>query len=88
MGDHMEDMQEVGKVFKYFAKPGVAAINLTAGTISIGDTILIKGETTNFSQQVESMQIDRVEVKTASAGQSVGIKVKDRVRPNDRVYRE
>ncbi|UCF08486.1 MAG: translation elongation factor-like protein [Thermoplasmata archaeon] len=82
----MEEEEEVGKVFKFFAKPSVAAINITAGGIKVGDTIHIKGETTDFTQTIESMEIDRVKVDSAGEGQGVGIKVRDRVRPNDTVY--
>jgi translation initiation factor IF-2 len=79
--------EKVGTVFTYFQKVGVAGIKLTDGSLSIGDTISIEGHTTNFQQKVESMQIDRQDVQTAEKGQSVGIKVKDRVRPNDVVYK-
>lgn len=77
----------IGNVMLFFAKPCVAAIEITSGTLSIGDTIRIKGATTDFEQKIESMEIDRKPVPSASAGQSVGIKVKDRVRPHDKVYR-
>ena len=83
----MEDREEIGLVFKFFAKPQVAAINITFGEIKVGDTIQIEGQTTNFLQTVDSMEIDRVKVESAKAGQSIGIKVKDRVRPNDKVYK-
>lgn len=83
----MEEKEEVGMVFKFFAKPCVAAINITSGELSIGDTIWIKGETTDFTQVIESMEIDRVPVDKVTAGDDVGIKVKDRVRPHDRVYK-
>jgi putative protease len=83
----MEEKVEIGKVFKFFAKPHVAAIEITAGELAVGDTIQISGETTNFTQKVESMEIDRVSVEVARTGQGVGIKVKDRVRPNDRVFK-
>ncbi|MFQ6012541.1 MAG: translation elongation factor-like protein [Thermoplasmata archaeon] len=76
----------IGSVFKYFAQPGVAAIELTEGALRVGDTILIQGATTDFSQEVESMQIEREAVASAEQGQSVGVKVKERVRPGDRVY--
>jgi len=79
-------MEEIGKVFTYFSKVGVAGIKLS-GDIAVGDTIRIKGFTTDFEQEVESMQIDREPVEKAGAGQSVGIKVKERVRPNDVVYK-
>ena len=79
--------EEVGRIFKFFAKPSVAAVNITSGELKVGDTIHIKGETTDFTQTVDSMEIDRVAVESATVGQGVGIKVKDRVRPNDIVYK-
>lgn len=85
--EEMEDMEEIGKVFNFFVKPSVAAINITAGELKVGDTILIKGETTNLTLKIESMEIDRAQVEEATAGQGVGIKVKERVRPNDKVYK-
>ncbi len=78
--------EEVGKVSDYFAKIGVAAIDLT-GTLSVGDTIHIKGHTTDFTQEVESIQIEHQNVEKANPGDSIGIKVKDRVRDNDIVYK-
>lgn len=78
---------EVGKVSIFFAKPSVAAVEITSGTIAIGDTIKIVGATTNFEQKIESMEIDRKPIPSASAGQSVGIKVKERVRPHDKVFK-
>jgi putative protease len=83
----MVQEDEVGKVTIFFAKPSVAAIDITAGTLAIGDNIRIKGATTNFEQKIESMEIDRKPVPSASTGQSVGIKVKERVRPHDKVYK-
>ena len=78
--------RSVGIVIQYFAKPEVAAIQLTDGEIKVGDTLRFKGATTNFEQKIESMQIDRVPVLSAKAGQSVGIKVKERVRQHDKVF--
>jgi putative protease len=78
---------EVGKVSIFFAKPSVAAVDITSGTIAIGDTIKIVGATTNFEQKIDSMEIDRKPIPSASAGQSVGIKVKERVRPHDKVFK-
>ncbi|MFQ6060217.1 MAG: EF-Tu/IF-2/RF-3 family GTPase [Thermoplasmata archaeon] len=85
--DFMEEKEKVGVVFKYFAKPEVAAIRIESGSLKVGDRILIQGATTNFEQKIESMEIDRVQVESADAGQSVGVKVKERVRPNDIVYK-
>lgn len=77
----------VGNVMLFFAKPCVAAIEITSGTLAIGDTVHVKGATTDFAQRIESMEIDRKPVTSVSAGQSVGIKVKDRVRQNDKVFK-
>ncbi len=83
----MVEEAEVGKVTIFFAKPSVVAVEITSGTLSVGDTIRIKGATTNFEQTIDSMEIDRNPVPSASAGQSVGIKVKERARPHDKVYK-
>jgi len=77
----------VGHVIDYFAKIGVAAIDIESGEIRTGDTLQFTGHTTDFSQEIESMQIDKEEVDTASAGDSVGIKVEERVRGGDEVYK-
>ena len=81
-----EELQEVGKVTHFFAKISVAVIELKA-SISVGDRILIKGPTTNLEQTVESMEIEHEKVTQAEAGQSIGLKVDDRVRENDTVYK-
>lgn len=77
----------VGHVIDYFAKIGVAAIDIEAGEIRIGDTLQFTGHTTDFTQEVESIQIDKEQVDTAIAGDSVGIKVEERVRDGDEVYK-
>ena len=79
--------EEIGKVSDYFRKIGVAAIEITQGTISVGDTIRIKGRTTDFTQVLESMQVEHQNVQTAKAGDSIGIKVKDHVRDHDKIYK-
>ncbi|MFQ5907665.1 MAG: translation elongation factor-like protein [Thermoplasmata archaeon] len=81
------EQTRVGRVFKFFAQPSVAAIELTDGALRVGDTIHVQGATTDFSQEVESMQIEHDVVEGAKQGQSVGVKVKERVRPGDLVYR-
>ncbi len=77
---------EIGKVDDFFARPVVAGITLT-GTLNTGDTIHIKGHTTDLELTVTSMQIDNVNVNTAKAGDAIGIKLPDRARPGDKVYR-
>jgi len=81
-----EKLEEVGKVAHFFSKISVAVVDLTA-TLSVGDRIRIQGPTTDFEQTVDSMQIEHENVKAANKGQSVGLKVKERVRENDTVYR-
>jgi translation initiation factor IF-2 len=78
--------EEVGKVMDFFARPVVAGIDMS-GTLKIGDTIHIKGHTTDIEIVVASMQIDNQNVTEAKKGQSVGIKVPDRVRAGDTVYK-
>jgi putative protease len=81
-----EELQEIGRVTHFFSKINVAVIELTA-TLSVGDSIRIQGPTTDFEQTVDSMQIEHANVKAANAGQSVGLKVKERVREHDTVYK-
>ena len=77
---------EIGKVSDFFARPVVAGITLTA-TLKQGDKIHIKGYTTDMEFIVDSMQIDNVDVTQAKAGDAVGIKVNDRVRRGDTIYK-
>ena len=81
----MAEEEEVGRVMDYFAKINVAGIDLT-GKLRVGDTIRIKGHTTDLEQLVDSMQIDRDSVEEAGPGDKIGIKVKDRCRGGDHVY--
>ena len=76
----------IGKVSDFFARPVVAGIELTA-PLKLGDKIHIKGHTTDLELTVASMQINNVDVKEAKAGDSVGIKVSERVRRSDTVYK-
>jgi putative protease len=78
----------IGIVNNYFVKIGVAEIRLyeKVGDISLGDKIIIEGETTFLEQTVDSMQQNHKEIKKANGGEMVGIKVKERVRPNDKVF--
>ena len=77
---------EIGKVSDFFARPVVAAIELTAG-LKVGDKIHIKGHTTDLELNVGSMQINNVPVQEAKAGDSVGVKLGERVRKGDTVYK-
>ena len=78
--------EEVGKVSDFFARPVVAGIELT-GTLKAGDRLHIKGHTTDIEFVADSMQIDNVNVLQAKTGDAIGIKVPDRVRRGDTVYK-
>jgi putative protease len=81
----MGDKKKIGVVTRYFGKIGVAAIMLEE-TLKVGDTISIEGSTTDFQQTIHSMQIDRKDIDKAGPGQEIAIKVKERVRDNDKVF--
>ncbi len=78
--------KKVGEVSHYWGQIAVAGIKLTAA-LSQGDTIRIKGATTDFEQTVGSMQIEHQNLETAKKGQEIGLKVKEKVRRGDTVYR-
>lgn len=77
--------KEVGKVSGFFSHVGVAAIKLSA-PLKVGDKVHFKGHTTDFEEKVASMQIENKPVKEAKKGDHIGIKIKDKVRPNDKVF--
>jgi putative protease len=79
--------EEVGVVVKFFAKPSVAAIEVTRGSIKPRDVLKYTGHTTDFTETVDSMQKDNEPVEEAKVGDLVGIKVKERVRENDKVFK-
>ena len=76
----------IGKVSDFFSRPVVAGIELTA-TLKQGDKIHIKGHTTDMELILDSMQINSVDVKQAKAGDAIGVKVSERVRRGDTVYK-
>ena len=76
----------MGKVSHYFTKIGVGVIELS-DELKVGDRISIEGATTNLQQTVNTMEIEHENVQSASAGQSIGLKVEQRVREGDVVYK-
>jgi len=82
-----ENVVEVGHITHFFTKISVAVVELSA-TLAVGDTILIKGPTTDFEQVVGSMQIEHENIERAEAGQSIGLKTEQRVREEDIVYKK
>ena len=79
--------KKIGEVIKYFGKIGVAAIRLTEGSLKVGDTIRLVGHTSNFTQTIDSMQIENQNVQEAGPGADLGIKTKEKVREHDVVYK-
>ncbi|RLI64481.1 MAG: hypothetical protein DRO67_04050 [Candidatus Asgardarchaeum californiense] len=79
--------EKIGIVEHFFTNIAVAAIKITGGELKVGDTIHIVGAHTDFKQKVDSMQINKNSVDTVKVGDEVGIKVKDRVREHDIVYK-
>jgi len=81
-----EEGKLIGKITHYFSKIGVAVIELS-DTLKVGDTIRIVGGETDFTQTVDSMEIEHQKVQTAKAGDSAGLKVSQKVREDYRVYK-
>ncbi len=79
--------EEIGKISHYFGKIEVAAIELTEGSLAVGDSIHIKGHTTDLSEEVKSIEIEHEPVVSAKKGDSIGITVPDHVREHDVVFK-
>lgn len=77
----------IGKITHYFGKIEVGIIEITKGSLAVGDMIHIKGSTTDFEQPVKSIQIEHEQVEKAKKGDAIGLKVKDKVREGDEVYK-
>ena len=81
-----KSLEKVGEVSHYFTKIGVAVIELT-GKVKVGDSIAVKGMTTNFEQKVESMQLDKENIEKGEPGQLIGVVVQEKARSGDKVYK-
>lgn len=79
--------EKIGEVMKFFSKPSVAAVKITAGELRVGDTVRFNGHTTDFEDTIQSMEIDNKQIEKATAGDYIGVKVSDRVRPGDEVFK-
>lgn len=79
--------QEIGYVSNFMGNISVAIIEMTKGTLKTGDTVRIKGRTTDFSETVSSMQIEHESVDKVKKKDSLGLKVKNKVRKRDKVYK-
>jgi putative protease len=79
--------EKIGEVVKFFAKPSVAAVKITAGELKVGDKVKFIGHTTDFEATIDSMEINNQKVEKAVPGDYIGIKIPDRVRPGDEMVR-
>jgi len=79
--------EEVGRITHYFSKINVGVLELSKGKLQVGDTIHIKGHTTDFYQKIESMQVEHKPVDAAEPGEPAGLKVEGAVRENDLVFK-
>jgi peptide subunit release factor RF-3 len=79
--------KKIGEVMKYFSKPSVAAVKITEGEVAVGDSLKFSGHTTDFTDVINSMEVDNKSVPKAVAGDFIGIKVSGRVRPGDEVFK-
>jgi len=79
--------EKIGEVVKFFAKPSVAAVKITAGELRVGDTVKFTGHTTDFEDMIHSIEIDNKQIEKATVGDYIGVKVSDRVRPGDEMFR-
>lgn len=79
--------EKIGEVMKFFAKPSVAAVKITSGELLAGDTVRFTGHTTDFEDRIDSMEIDNKQIEKATAGDYIGIRVSDRVRPGDEMFK-
>jgi putative protease len=82
----MEEKKAIGKITHFFSKISVAVVELS-GEVSVGDEISIEGPSTNVRQKIDSMQIEHKNIDKAVKGQSIGLKVMDKVREGDTVYK-
>ncbi len=79
--------EKIGTITHYFGKIGVATVKITDGELNVGDTIHVKGHTSDFTQTVDSMQVEHESVAVARAGDEVGLKTAEYVREHDAVFK-
>ena len=78
--------EEIGHITHFFPKISVAVIEVTAASLKVGETIRIKGHTSDFTQAVDSLQQEHLAVPEVKKGGSAGLKVKEHVREGDKVF--
>ncbi len=80
--------EAIGVVREYFRKPGVAAVQILRGRVKVGDNVRFRGYTTDFTQEIRSIQVNHKDIPEAGDGDFVGILVTNRVRENDHMFLE
>jgi len=76
----------IGKITHYFTNIGVAVVEITSGKLNTGDKVHVKGATSDFEQNIDSMQVEHENVETAKKGDAIGVKVEQQVREGDEIY--
>ena len=79
--------ERIGSVIKFFDKTSIAVVKLEFGDITVGDTLRIKGSSSDFTQKVGMMEFDHQPVRKATRGQFTGIKFSQAAKPFDLVYK-
>lgn len=88
MRNEEENMEEeIGKITHYFSKINVGVLEITKGEVQVGDTLHIKGHTTDYYQKIQSMQVEHAAIESAEKGMEVGLKVEGSVREGDMVFK-
>lgn len=83
----MAKEQLIGTVSHYFKQPSVAVVRVTDGELAMGDEIHFLGHTTDFTEKITSLEVDHEKVEGAKVGDEVAIKVVDRARIHDQVFK-
>jgi putative protease len=79
--------EEIGRITHYFSKIDVGVLEITKGSVQVGETIHIKGHTTDYYQKIQSMQVEHASVESAEKGMEIGLKVESSVREGDVVFK-
>jgi selenocysteine-specific translation elongation factor len=82
----MAEEKLIGKIIHYYTNIGVGIVELS-DKLNVGDKIHVKGSSTDFEQTIDSMQIEHENVQTAKAGESIGVKLNEKVREGDEVFK-
>ena len=80
-------LEKIGEVTHYFPHVNAAAVKLLKSGLKVGDSVYIKGHTTDFKEPVKSIQLDHTTITEGKKGQEIGLLVKSRVRQGDKVYK-